>query len=71
LYGSAVCAILYAGERKGPVRLVFEKLYDIQVYVSEKFQDPASDNATWAFERPKKILYLQPSEIKPLTKKPG
>jgi len=60
LYGGSVCAILNSGDRKGPCKIVFEKLNDIKIYVSEKFQDPAPENATWAFERPTKQISLNP-----------
>lgn len=69
LYGNSVNCILNAGERRGPIRVFFDKMYDIKVYVSEKFQDPQPDNATWPFERPQKAFYLSPSDIKPANKK--
>ncbi len=45
-----MCAVLNAGDRKGPCRLTFEKVQDIKIYVSERFQDPQPDNATWSYE---------------------
>ena len=64
LYGNSVNAILYASDRKGPCRISFEKLYDIKIYISEKYQDPAADNATWTYLKPVKFIYLQPQDIK-------
>jgi len=37
LYGNSVTALLYGTERKGPCRISFDKLYDIKIYISEKY----------------------------------
>ena len=47
IYGESVNAVLSAGGRRGPCKLVFDKPYDIKVFISEKYQDPSHDNATW------------------------
>jgi len=36
-YGHATRAVLNASERKGPVKIVFPKIYDITILISEKF----------------------------------
>ena len=60
IYSSYVTCFLNAGERKGPCRISFDKLYDIQIFISEKYQDPVAENATWAFHQPVKFCYLLP-----------
>ena len=36
MYNGSVLAILNAADRKGPIRIVFEKAYDIEIYISDK-----------------------------------
>ncbi len=48
LYGEhQVTAVLNALGRKGPIKLVLERPYDIKVYVAERQQDLAAETATW------------------------
>lgn len=35
MYGGSVCAILNAGGRKGPVNVIFERKFNVYIYVSE------------------------------------
>jgi hypothetical protein len=49
--------------------VVFERPYDIKLYVSERFQDPSAENATWTlFQTPMSIknksFVLKPEDLK-------
>lgn len=61
-------AQLSCNERKGPVKIVFTKLTDVKIYISEKFKDPNAENASWIYKDPTKCIVLKPADQKSLTK---
>lgn len=61
-------AQLNASERKGTVCIVFSKIYDLKILISEKFKNPQPENASWIFNMPTKCLILKPKDQKSLSK---
>ena len=56
-------AVLYAEGRRGQARCVFRGKIpaDLKLLVSEQYQDPSPDNATWQFTRPR-VAVFRPRE---------
>ena len=55
-------AQLNCNDRRGPVRVSFPKLLDVKIYISEKFQEPNVENASWVFTDPIKCFVLKPKD---------
>jgi len=60
LYGGWTNAVMHTGERHGLCRIQFSKVYHIQVYVSETFEDPNASNCTWSLTSFSKVMTLNP-----------